>query len=280
MTVGRVIREVAARLAARHAAHEARFLVSGVLGLRTVDFGARSSRAVDQEGLRRVGDSVERRLAGEPLAYILGNAAFRELELSVDGRVLIPRPETELVVEQVMKLPVPAAGRVLEVGTGSGAIALSLLHEGRFQRVVATDLSAAALEVAAANAGALGLAERVDFRLGGAYDPVGSGETFDVVVSNPPYVAESERGFLPAEVERWEPATALFAGDGLAVIGRLVAGAGSVLAPGGWLVLEIGADQGVAARGACVAAGLRGVRVVPDLAGRDRMVVARAARGE
>jgi release factor glutamine methyltransferase len=162
----------------------------------------------------------------------------------------------------------------LDLGTGSGAIALSLLHEGPFARVVATDASAEALEVARANAARLGLSERVEFRLGGLWEAVAPDERFDVVASNPPYVAESERAGLAPELD-WEPAGALFAGAaGFDVLEPLAAGAPAHLRPGGLLALEIGAAQGEGMRQRLAADAFVDVRVVRDLAGRDRVVLA------
>jgi len=203
-------------------------------------------------------------------------AAFRYLWLSFDPLVLIPRPETEVLVQAVLDW---AEGRdalsALDVGTGSGAIALALATEGPFERVVATDVSEDALAVARANLGAAAPGAPVDFRLGSVYAPV-SGERFDVVVSNPPYVGTEERDALDAEVRDWEPAGALFAGDGgLEVIRPLVAAAPRHLASGGLLALEVGAAQAAAVADLIRATGGLGEpRVARDLAGRERIVLA------
>jgi release factor glutamine methyltransferase len=219
---------------------------------------------------------LRRRLKHEPLQYISGSAEFRHLTLRVDGRVLIPRPETELLVGEVLAW---SAGRelpdVVDVGTGSGAIALSLRREGSFGRVVATDASEDALALAAENASAVGVGESVEFRLGDGLGAV-AGERFHAIVSNPPYIREDEREALAAEVREWEPAAALFSGgDGLDLIRRLVAEAPEHLHPGGLLALEVGAEQGSA-----VAALIRQAErfdeplVRKDLAGRERIVLA------
>jgi release factor glutamine methyltransferase len=223
----------------------------------------------------------------------LGEAHFRELVLRVDPRVLIPRPETEVLVGEVLGW---AARRVatggvatggvageglsaVDIGTGSGAIALSLAREGPFARVVATDISAGALAVAEENAERSGLAGRVEFREGELWGALGEGERFDVVVSNPPYIAESERVELEPEVREWEPERALFAGDeGLAFLAALVAGAPAHLLPGGWRALESGAAPGGAGLEWVAGVGAYGsARVIPDLAGRDRVVLAELA---
>ncbi|MFW6202008.1 MAG: N5-glutamine methyltransferase family protein, partial [Gemmatimonadota bacterium] len=170
----------------------------------------------------------------------------------------------------------------LDIGTGTGAIALSLVQEGPFRRVVATDASEPALELARENARRTGLADAVELRAGRVWEPVAAGERFDAVVSNPPYVAESERETLPPEVREWEPAEALFAADrGLRVLDEIVAGAGAHLEPGGLLALEVGLGQAreVAAR-IEAAGGYEEVRVQRDLADRERIVLARREETE
>jgi release factor glutamine methyltransferase len=217
-----------------------------------------------------------RRARREPLQHIVGRAAFRELYLHVDTRVLIPRPETEELVDVVLSWARVRTGlSALDVGTGSACIALSLAHEGPFERVVATDTSAEALAVARMNADALDAGARVELRRGSLFEPV-AGETFDVVVSNPPYVAEGEAADLEPEVRDWEPACALFAGSGgLDVLLPLIEGAGRHLRPGGLLAVEVAPDQAVS-----VADRLREIggyhepEVRRDLAGRRRIVLA------
>jgi release factor glutamine methyltransferase len=217
-------------------------------------------------------------LKHEPVQYILGTTTFRHLELHVDRRVLIPRPETELLVSAVLDWSKSraAGGAVLDIGTGSGAIALSLASEGEYDRIVASDASPDALDVARANAIRLGLADTIDFREGSLFAIVGDGESFDVIVSNPPYVAESARAALSADVIEHEPAVALFAGmDGLAVIDRIVAGAAVRLNAGGLLALEIAADQGAVVLERIGREGAyTGARVERDLTGRERLVLA------
>jgi release factor glutamine methyltransferase len=262
---------------------DAELLLAHILGLRRLDLYLQHERPVTREELERFRAAVRRRLRREPIQYIIGSVGFRTLELQVDRRALIPRPETEVLVGAVLEWSASrgAACAALDIGTGTGAIALSLAAEGSFDRVVATDASTAALELARANAVHTGLAGRVEFRHGATWAPLAPGERFDVIVSNPPYVAEPERAALAPEVVEWEPADALFAGsDGLAVIEPLVAGAAERLRPGGLLALEVGAAQTeqVAAR-IRAAAGFAEPRIVMDLAGRPRVVLAALMEG-
>jgi release factor glutamine methyltransferase len=221
---------------------------------------------------------VERRVAGEPLQYVLGRWGFRTLDLLVDKRVLIPRPETEVVVEHALAEIDRIDARIaVDLGTGSGAIALSLAVERPSLSVWATDSSAPALDVARANLAGLGRAGgRVRIVEGDWYAalPPELKGGVDVIVSNPPYVAEGEP--LPDEVAEWEPRGALRSGpDGLDAVNVLVTEAPAWLRVGGVLVLEIGESQGAAAVERAAAAGFRAA-VRPDLAGRDRVLVARA----
>lgn len=279
---------------------DAELLLAHVLGLRRLDLYLQFERPLEPDDVAAYREAVRRRARREPLQYITGEASFRELVLRVDPRVLIPRPETEVLVGEVLAADVvaradaangadahaaEAGGAValsaLDIGTGSGAIALSLLREGPFRRVVATDVSSGALEVAASNAAALGLAERLELRRGSVWEPIGDGERFHVIVANPPYVMESERAALMPEVRDHEPAGALFGGvDGLEVIREIVSGAPTRLYAGGVLALEVGPAQARAVAELMGGAGLSGARVVADLAGRDRIVVATRSAGE
>lgn len=259
---------------------EAELLLAGVLGLKRLDLYLQHDRPLSPDELERYRSAVRRRLKREPVQYILGTVAFRTLELHVDRRVLIPRPETEQLAGAVLDWSKRHArhGAVLDIGTGSGAIALSLAAEGSYDRLVASDASRDALAVAADNAVRLGLADRIEFREGSLFAVVKPDEQFDVIVSNPPYIGESERSSLPADVVEHEPASALFAGgDGLGVIARMVEGAPPRLRAGGLLALEIGAGQGAAVLALMESTGRYvGWRVERDLAGRDRMALAEA----
>lgn len=261
---------------------EAELLLAGVLGVERLQLYLQFDRPVSEAELERYRGFVRRRLKHEPVQYILGEAAFRHLRLGVDRRVLIPRPETEVLVGEVLRWAEgrPAPRRALDIGTGSGAIALSLAQEGEFE-VVATDTSAGALEVARVNGQRCGAGERVEWRLGSLWAAVAAGERFDVVVSNPPYVAEDEAVALPAEVRDWEPAAALIAGnEGLELLAGIVAGARARLVSGGLLALEVGATQAGAVADLIRAEGgaWGDPRIVRDLAARDRVVLAEAAR--
>lgn len=259
---------------------DAEHLLAHALGVERLQLYLQYDRPLDAEELDAFRPLLRRRARREPLQYILGSAAFRELVLQVDTRALIPRPETEVLVEEVLawsgSRAVPPVS-ALDVGTGSGAIALSLALEGPFRRVVATDASADALSLAETNARTLGLAESVVFRRGDLFEPLEADERFDVVVSNPPYVLEGEAPTLQPEVAEWEPAEALFGGpDGLDVIRRLVAEVAKYLTPGGLLALEVGLGQAGSVTALVEATGaFDEVRVRRDYTGRERMVLAR-----
>lgn len=253
-------------------------ILAHALGLGRLDLYLQYDRPLTPEELDAFRPLLKRRAAREPLQYILGSQPFRELDLEVDRRVLIPRPETEVLVGEVLewvRKRERAELDALDIGTGSGAIALSLALEGPFRRVVGTDLTQDALEVAARNRAKAGLEARVDLRLGEDYTAVAADEQFDVIVSNPPYVAEPERETLEPEVVDWEPGTALFAGiDGLDVVRRLVAGAPARLRDGGLLALEVGAGQTGAVAGLLEGmGGWDGITVRADLTGRQRIVM-------
>lgn len=251
-------------------------LLAGTLGCKRLDLYLQYDRPLASSELVAHRERLRRRARREPLQYIDGRAAFRDLWLDVDPRVLIPRPETEQLVSAVLEWTV---GRhdldVVDVGTGSGAIALSLACEAPVREVVATDSSAGALEVARGNAVRLAPRVAVEFLHGEGYVPV-AGRNFDVVVSNPPYVAAGEAAELEPEVRAWEPADALFAGgDGLEVIHALVDGAPRMLRSGGLLALEIGATQSAAVAALVNATpGLGPPRIRSDYAGRERIVTA------
>jgi release factor glutamine methyltransferase len=226
---------------------------------------------------RRFAEMVRRRLHREPVAYILGRKGFRSIELAVDRRVLIPRPETEMLVELAAEL---RPRRLLDVGTGSGAIALAVATELPDCEVTATDTSAAALEVARANAERLGIANRVRFVEG----TLPARLELDLILTNLPYVAEGDWPALQPEVSRWEPREALLAGpDGLAAIRALLAELGggparpeTTTAAGGLvLALEIGVGQGPAVRELLGEAGFDAVETLPDLAGIERVAIGR-----
>jgi release factor glutamine methyltransferase len=245
---------------------DAEVLLAHALGVDRTMLVIDRDRPVEGPAVRAFQDAVRRRsVAREPVAYITGTKGFRHIDLRVDGRVLIPRPETETLVEAALGLP-PGA-RVVDVGTGSGAVALALKDERPDLEVTATDTSADALAVARANAERLGLA--VDFREGDLLD--GAGEV-DAVLSNPPYVEDG--AVLQPEIARHEPPGALFAGaDGMAVIRRLAAQAGASAA--GFVALEVGMGQAGAVAEVLRAAGFAATEARRDLAGIERVVVGR-----
>jgi release factor glutamine methyltransferase len=267
---------------------EARWIVERASGNEGPDYVLGLDEAATERGVHFFDLMLERRLAGEPLQYVLGRWAFRTLDLFVDRRVLIPRPETEVVAGYALdeldrcRDAALAAGRPLvavDLGTGSGAIGLSLAAERERVEVWLTDASSEALAVARSNLAGLGRpATRVRVAEGGWYAalPTELAGAVDVVVSNPPYVPSGDE--LPASVLAWEPASALFAGpDGLDDLRVLVAEAPRWLAPGGALVVELDPRQAGAVADLAVASGFVEAEVRPDLAGRDRAVVARVA---
>ncbi|MCG6955629.1 MAG: peptide chain release factor N(5)-glutamine methyltransferase [Gemmatimonadetes bacterium] len=261
---------------------DAEHLLAHALGVGRLQLYLQFDRPLERRELDRFRPLLRRRAQREPLQYILGRAAFRELDLHVNRRVLIPRPETEVLVEEVLawaRAQRRKAMSAVDLGTGSGAIALSLAFEGPFTEVVAVDASAAALEVAEENVRASGLVDRVDLRRGSLFDALAAREAFDVVVSNPPYVSEAEMATLQPEVGEWEPREALLGGpDGLGVIRSIVAGASRHMAAGGLLALEVGAGQaGLVTAEVESAGGYDEVRVRRDLSGRERVVLARRA---
>jgi release factor glutamine methyltransferase len=271
---------VAAGLAAGLDAEELRWIGEATSGREGIEWSSGLGDDAPSLGADRFEALVARRAAGEPLQYVLGSWAFRRLDLFVDRRVLIPRPETEWVVEHALRRLPPGPATVVDLGTGSGAIALAIADERWPEvRVVGTDASPDALAVARANLAGLGRrGTTVELREGDWYDALD--ETLrgavDLVVSNPPYVAENE--VLPASVADWEPVDALVSGPtGLEAVEVVVAGGPAWLAPGGWLVCEIGETQGDEAAALAVAAGLTDVAIEADLVGRDRILLGRHA---
>ncbi|HEY3217247.1 MAG TPA: peptide chain release factor N(5)-glutamine methyltransferase [Candidatus Eisenbacteria bacterium] len=271
------------RLSAADApAAEAEELLSRLLGLGRTELYLQRGRELSAEESRRLEAWLERRLGGEPLQYITGRAAFRGLDLVVDRSVLIPRPETEGLVEAVLEVlrteqadwPRP---RVIDLGTGSGAIALSIASEWPTARVVAAELAPEALDLARANAVRLGMSERVRFVRSDWFGAVDPDERFEVVVSNPPYVAAGEWDRLAHQVRAFEPARALFSGPtGLEALREIVDLAPAYLVARGLMALEL-AEM----RAHQVEAWLEGgrdwedVKLLEDLAGRPRVLMAR-----
>ena len=211
----------------------------------------------------------------EPIQYITGECEFYGLPLKVTRDVLVPRPETEHLVEKVIELAQCfAAPRIVDIGTGSGAIAVALAHKLAAGAISATDLSQAALSVARANAALNGVRERIRFLHGDLLGPL-AGEQFEIVASNPPYVPNTDRALIAVEVREYEPALALFGGqDGLDVYRRLIPAAHSALVPGGFIALEIGFTQAEAIERLLASNGFEAIEFTPDLQGIPRVASA------
>lgn len=246
---------------------EARVLLASVLSVARSRLDAHPEAQVAEEAVQRFAALIERRARGEPVAYLTGRREFWSLELRVTPEVLVPRPETELVVERALALAPAEAARVADLGTGSGAIALALARERPAWQIVATDVSAPALAIARDNAHALKLTG-IEFRLGDWFAPLGA-ESFDLILSNPPYVAADDPALRQLG---HEPRLALTPGDdALRCLRALTRGAPPWLRAGGWLVLEHGADQAEQVRRELVAAGFAHVRSHRDLSAHERV---------
>lgn len=258
------------------AEREARLLAAAVLDCSPGELAQRLDRPLLLTQRDRIRSAATRRARGEPLAYCAGRAAFRHLVLVVDQRVLIPRPETEVVVDIALERTRSHPGGVaVDIGTGSGAIALSLASEGRFDRVVATDVSTDALAVASRNLDQLPPGScAVEFRVGVDFAPL-EGIEARVIVSNPPYIAYAEASALPAGVRDWEPPVALFAADdGMARYHALLAEASLFLERQGVLVLEVDTRRAQETARRAESCGFGAVSLVRDLSGRERVLVA------
>jgi release factor glutamine methyltransferase len=235
---------------------------------------AHGDEPIEISALQRFHALLEGRESGRPVAYLIGRCGFWTLDLTVTADTLIPRPETELLVElAVARLPVSSPSRVADLGTGSGAIALAIAKERPECRVIATDASKGALDIAIGNAEGNGV-RNVEFRMGNWFSPL-TGERFELIASNPPYIAEGDPHLEQGDL-RFEPAAALSSGaDGLDAIREIVSGAGAHLAAGGWLLLEHGLEQGAAIRELLDAAGFVDVTTERDLESRDRVTLGR-----
>ncbi|PWF44715.1 peptide chain release factor N(5)-glutamine methyltransferase [Massilia glaciei] len=252
---------------------ENRILLCHALGMTRVSLITQDTRALTAAEAARLGALVARRLAGEPIAYIVGQREFFGLALRVTDAVLIPRPDTELLVELALER-LPDLGRVLDMGTGSGAIAVAIAHTRPDARVCALDVSAAALAVAAGNAASHGA--RVRFLHSDWFGAV-AGERFELIVSNPPYIAHADPHLAQGDL-RYEPPGALSDGaDGLSALRTIIAGAAAHLVPHGHLLLEHGYDQAAQVRALLDEHGYTDVRSWRDLADIERVSGARRA---
>ncbi len=249
-------------------------LLAHALSRTTAWLYAHGDAEIRTDERSRYEDLIARRAQGEPVAYLTGRRGFWSFELMVTPDTLIPRPETERLVELALeRAPTTPGLRIADLGTGSGAIALALAHERRHAEVIATDVSPAALSVAAANAQALGL-RHVQFRQGSWWAPL-KGERFDLILSNPPYIGDDDPHLRQGDL-RYEPAAALSSGrDGLDAIGIIVNEAPMYLRDGGWLLLEHGWGQGEAVRALMTQVGFVSVQTARDIEGRDRVTLGR-----
>jgi release factor glutamine methyltransferase len=220
-------------------------LLAHAIGCRRIDLYTRYEEIAADEGRQRFRDLIRQRIEGCPVAYLVGRKEFFSLEFAVNRSVLIPRPDTECLVNECLRLAKEMAEpHVLDIGTGSGNIAVAVAHQVKKARVTAVDLSAEALAVAAGNAAKYKLTERIRFLQGDLFAPIPAGERFDFVLSNPPYIAAEDISKLPVGVREHEPHLALDGGPGgYAVFDRLIDQARNYLKPGGYLILEIGSPQ-------------------------------------
>jgi release factor glutamine methyltransferase len=251
---------------------DAQVLLAHALSLPRTRLKSHPETVVDALDVQRYRHLLERRAAGEPLAYLTGSRDFWSLRLTVTPAVLVPRPETELLVERALVLRAAPRGRVADLGTGSGAVALALASARPHWQLTATEVSAEALLVARANAAQLHIGS-VEFRQGSWFEPL-AGSCFDLVVSNPPYVAADDPAMTSGALAH-EPRLALTPGaDALACLRTIAHGAPRHLVRGGWLLLEHGAQQGEQLRAELVLAGFGYVRSHRDLAGHERVTEA------
>ena len=255
---------------------QAELLLAAILDIKRLDLYLQFERLLLADEVDLYRDYVRQRLQRVPVQYIVGVAAFRNLELSVTPDVLIPRPETEILVDVALQY-LPDGGRALDLCCGSGAIALSLAQEAATAQVVAADISEAALKVAKANGVSHELQERVEWFCGDFFAPLAGAAPFDIVVCNPPYVRHGDLAYLEPEVQDHEPHLALDGGeDGLDCYRRIVHEAPGFIRPGGYLLMEVGEGQSTAVEALLAqVASVSEVQTKPDLNGVPRVVVAR-----
>ncbi len=257
---------------------QAELLIGHVLGLKRMQLYLQFERPLTEADLEKIRPLVRRRAQREPLQYVLGETEFHGLRLKVDRRALIPRPETEMLVASALSACPTLPVRVLDLGTGSGAIALALAKEVPGAAVVAVDVSDDALALARENAASAGLSDRVTFLKSSWFAALPAGACFDLIVANPPYLSAEETAATAPEVHAYEPAQALTAADGgCADLRAIIAGAIPFLAPAGLLALETGIAQHAELTVLARTVGFARVESRPDLTGRDRFVLASRA---
>ncbi len=250
-------------------------LLAHALGCKRIELYTRHDEAASEEGRQKFRDLIRRRIEGCPVAYLVGRKEFFSLEFEVGPTVLIPRPDSECAVDECLRLARGMAEpKILDIGTGSGNLAVALAHQHKRAKVTTIDLSAEALAVAARNADRHGVRERIHFLQGDVYAPLDPGERFDFIVSNPPYIRHGDIAQLPTGVRDYEPHLALDGGaDGFAVFDRIVSGAPAHLVPGGWLIIEIGtAQEGPGRERISRVQGFELARTVHDGSGHPRVL--------
>jgi release factor glutamine methyltransferase len=280
-TIGRLL-DWTARFLAEKGSESPRLdtevLLAHVLNCRRIELYTRYEETATEEARQRFRDLIRRRIEGCPVAYLVARKEFFALPLEVGPAVLIPRPESEFVVMECLRLAKSMSQpRVVDIGTGSGNIAVAVAQQHKAAQVTAIDLSPEALAVARRNAERHGVADRVRFREGDLFSPIPAGERFDFVLSNPPYIAREDIGGLPGGVRDYEPHLALDGGPGgYAIFDRLVAAARDYLQPGGYLIVEIGAPQEDHARQRLASLpGYQLADTIHDYSGHPRVLQAR-----
>jgi release factor glutamine methyltransferase len=253
---------------------DAELLLGHAIGLDRVHLIIEADRPLDASELSRFRELIKRRRTAEPVAYILGRREFFGLAIAVDRRVLIPRPDTEILVETALKRTerLDAARRALDLCTGSGCVALAFARQRQSWQLTAVDVSADAIELGRQNAERLGLASTIRFLVGDLYEPLPVDERFDLITANPPYIPAPEVERLEPGIREFEPTIALDGGpDGLRVTRRIIQGARKLLAPGGVLALEMGYDQGPRVEELMQAVGLTRILRARDYGGHERV---------
>jgi release factor glutamine methyltransferase len=279
-TIGRLLEWTAKFLAQKGSESprlDAEVLLADVLECERIALYTRYDELAGDDTRQRYKDLIRRRIEGCPVAYLVGRKEFFSLKFEVNPSVLIPRPDTECVVIECLRLAKSMTEpRIIDVGTGSGAIAVTLAKQHNGARVTATDISADALAVAKKNAEKYGVSDRIRFAQGDLLDPFATDEQFDLIASNPPYIPHDEISNLPVGVRDYEPHAALDGGpDGFAVFDRLIDQARNHLASSGWLILEIGSPQEAEARLRLAAKGYEVGKTILDGSGHPRVLTAR-----